>query len=86
MKQACLIVLLMMALTLNARSEILKSEDRLEITEVMSRYALALDTKDYALLRSLFSADVEVMMIFDSDSPDGGEVKLAGIEAWIEFV
>ena len=56
-----------MALTLNARSEILKSEDRLEITEVMSRYALALDTKDYALLRSLFSADVEVMMIFDSD-------------------
>ena len=83
---ACLIVLLMMALTFDARSEILKSEDRLEITEVMSRYALALDTKDYALLRSLFSADVEVMMIFDSDSPDGGEVKLAGIEAWIEFV
>ena len=86
MKQACLIVLLMMALTLNARSEILKSEDRLEITEVMSRYALALDTKDYALLRSLFSADVEVMMIFDSNSPDGGEIGLTGVDAWVEFV
>ena len=75
-----------MALTFDARSEILKSEDRLEITEVMSRYALALDTKDYALLRSLFSADVEVMMIFDSNSPDSGEIKLTGIDAWIEFV
>ena len=26
------------------------------------------------------------MMIFDSSSSDGGEIKLTGIEAWIEFV
>ena len=52
----------------------------------MSSYALALDTKDYPLLRSLFAVDVEVMMIFDSNSPDGGEIKLTGIDAWIEFV
>ena len=76
----------MIACTFDARSEGLKSEDRFEITEVMSTYALALDTKDFPLLRSLFAADVEVMMIFDSNSPDGGEIKLSGIEAWIEFV
>ena len=86
MKQIWLMMLLMIACTFDVRSEGLKSEDRFEITEVMSTYALALDTKDFSLLRSLFAVDVEVMMIFDSDSPDGGEIKLTGVEAWVEFV
>ena len=86
MKQTCLVMLLMIALNLDARAEGLKPEDRFAIADVMSSYALALDTKDYSLLRSLFAVDVEVMMTFDSDSPDGGEIKLTGIEAWIEFV
>ncbi len=86
MKQTCLVMLLMMAVNFDARSEDLKLEDRFAIADVMSSYALALDTKDYPLLRSLFAVDVEVMMTFDSNSPDGGEIKLTGIEAWIEFV
>ena len=76
----------MMAVNFDARSEDLKLEDRFAIADVMSSYALALDTKDYPLLWSLFAVDVEVMMTFDSNSPDGGEIKLTGIEAWIEFV
>jgi hypothetical protein len=79
-------MLLLMAVNFDARSEDLKLEDRFAIADVMSSYALALDTKDYSLLRSLFIVDVEVMMTFDSDTPDGGEIKLTGIEAWIEFV
>ena len=79
-------MLLMMAVNFDARSEGLKLEDRFAISDVMSSYALALDTKDYPLLRSLFAVDVEVMMTFDSSSPDGGEIRLTGIEAWIEFV
>lgn len=79
-------MLLMIALNLDARAEGLKPEDRFAIADVMSSYALALDTKDYPLLRSLFAVDVEVMMIFDSNSPDSGEIKLTGIDAWIEFV
>lgn len=79
-------MLLIMAFNFDARSEGLKPEERFAIADVMSSYALALDTKDYALLRSLFAVDVEVMMIFDSNSPDGGEIKLSGIESWIEFV
>ena len=86
MKQTCLMMLLMMAGNFDARSEGLKLEDRFAIADVMSSYALALDTKDYPLLRSLFAVDVEVMMTFDSSSPDGGEIRLTGIEAWIEFV
>ena len=79
-------MLLMIALSLDARAEGLKPEDRFAIADVMSSYALALDTKDYSLLRSLFAVDVEVMMTFDSNLPDGGKIKLTGIEAWIEFV
>ena len=86
MKQKCLMLLLIMVVSFDARSEGLNPEERLAITEVMSSYALALDTKDYPLLRSLFAVDVEVMMIFESNSPDGGEIKLTGIDAWIEFV
>ena len=75
-----------MAVNFDARSEGVKLEDRFAIADVMSSYALALDTKDYPLLRSLFTVDVEVMMTFDSNSPDGGEIQVTGIEAWIEFV
>ena len=80
LKRVSLMMLLVIAVTFDARSEGLKPDDRFEITDLMSSYALALDTKDYPLLRSLFSVDVEVTMIFDSDSPDGGEVKVTGIE------
>ena len=86
MKQTCLIMLLLMAVNFDARSEGVKLEDRFAIADVMSSYALALDTKDYPLLRSLFATDVEVMMTFDSNSPDAGEIQLTGVEAWIEFV
>jgi hypothetical protein len=85
-KETCLIMLLLMAVNFDARSEDLKLEDRFAIADVMSSYALALDTKDYPLLRSLFTVDVEVMMTFDSNSPDGGEIQVTGIEAWIDFV
>ena len=86
MKQKCLMMLLIMTINFDVRSDGLKLEERFAIADIMSSYALALDTKDYSLLRSLFAVDVEVMMTFDSDSPDGGEIKLTGIEAWIEFV
>ena len=79
-------MLLVIGATFDARSESMKPEDRFEITDVMSSYALALDTKDYSLLRSIFAIDVEVMIVFDSDSPDGGQVKLTGRSDWIEYV
>ena len=86
MKQKCLMMILIMTINFDVRSDGLKLEERFAIADIMSSYALALDTKDYPLLRSLFAVDVEVMMIFDSSSSDRGEIKLTGIEAWIEFV
>ena len=43
----------MMAVNFDARAEDPKLEDRFAIADVMSSYALALDKKDYPLLRSL---------------------------------
>jgi hypothetical protein len=45
-----------------------------DIIEVMARYALAADAKDYALMRSLFFDDATVAMQFDSEFLDGGSV------------
>ena len=50
MKQICLMLLLTVAVNFDARSEGLKPEDKFAIADVMSTYALALDTKDYSLL------------------------------------
>ena len=83
LKQICLMLLLTMAVNFDARSEGLKPEDKFAIADVMSTYALALDTKDYPLLTSLFAVDVEVIMIFDSNSPDGGEIELTWVDAWV---
>lgn len=86
MKQICLTMFLLIAVNLNAQGQNIELRDRFEIIDVMNRYALALDTKDYSLLRSIFSTDVEVMIIFDAHSPDAVEVKIAGIDDWIEYV
>ena len=88
MKKIYLMMLLTVAVNFNAQAQDQDTElrDRVEIIDIMSSYAMALDTKDYPLLRSLFAVDVEVVMTFDSDSPDGGVIKLTGIEAWTEFV
>jgi len=81
LKQICLTMFLLFAVNFNAQGQNIELRDRFEIIDVMNSYALALDTKDYSLLRSIFSTDVEVMIIFDAHSPDGGEVKITGIKA-----
>lgn len=86
MKKIYLIMLLMVAVNFGAQAQDAELRDRYEIADIMNRYATALDTQDYALLRSIFSVDVEVMIIFDADSPDGGEVKLVGIDDWVKYV
>ena len=88
MKKIYLMMLLMVAVNFSAQAQDQDTElrDRVEIIDIMSSYAMALDTKDYPLLRSLFAGDVEVRMTFDSNSPDVGEIKLTGIDAWVEFV
>jgi len=57
-----------------------------DIIEVMSRYALAADAKDYALMRSLFFDDATVAMQFDSEFLDGQGVHFHDPDSFIQFV
>jgi hypothetical protein len=79
-------MLLLFTFNSHAPAQNIALTDRFEIVDIMNSYARALDTKDYSLLRSIFAIDVEVMIVFDSDSPDGGLVKLTGRSDWIEYV
>ena len=64
-------MLLLFTFNSHALAQNIALTDRFEIIDIMNSYARALDTKDYSLLRSIFAIDVEVMIVFDSDSPDG---------------
>ena len=86
MSKRFLMIVLTIAINFNAQGQDLELEDRLYIMDVMNSYALALDTKDYALLRSIFSDDVEVRITFDSNFSGGGEVKFTGIDDWVHYV
>ena len=86
MKKIYLTMLLMFAVNFHAQAQDSDLRHRYEIVDIMNSYALSLDTQDYALLRSIFSVDVEVTIIFDADSPDGGLVELSGIDEWIKYV
>jgi len=59
---------------------------KLDIMEVMSRYALASDNKNYDLLRSLFSDDATIAMQFDSDFLGGQGVHFDDPASFIAFV
>ena len=86
MKKRFLMIVLTIAINFNSQAQDQELADRFKIIDIMNNYALALDTKDYPLLRSLFSDDVEVRITFDSNFSDGGEVKFTGIEDWVHFV
>jgi hypothetical protein len=59
---------------------------KLDIMEVMSRYALASDAKDYSLLRSLFCDDATVAMQFDNEFLGGQGVHFSDPDSFIQFV
>ena len=56
------------------------------VTEVMANYALAADSKDYALMRSLFCDDAAVAMEFDEAFMEGQGVRFEDPDSFIAFV
>jgi hypothetical protein len=54
--------------------------DRIEIGDLMVRYARAIDTKDYALLDTCFTPDAYV----DYTSSGGTKGKYPEVRAWLE--
>ena len=48
----------------NVQSKTVSAESRFEIIDVMNKYAIGIDTKDYKLFRSIFYDDVEVSIVY----------------------
>ena len=59
------IFILLLFFNIEANANDLSTADRLDIIDIMNKYGLAVDAKDYQLLGSLFSDDVEARLIFD---------------------
>lgn len=59
--------------------EITEVADRLEITDVLSRYARAVDTGDWDLWRSLFTEDAEI----DYSAVDGPVGRRGEVSQWL---
>lgn len=52
--------------------------DRLDVAEVIARYAAGIDERDFADYRRCFTADVEFLGF--------GAEPIHGVEAWVDFV
>ena len=54
--------------------------DRIEINDLLTRYAHAVDTKDWALYRTVFTADAHI----DYESAGGIKGDLETVADWLE--
>jgi len=56
-----------------------RHEDRLDIAELVARYALAMDDQDLGTLRTLFTPDIQL-------STKAGEVKAIGLDDLLDYL
>ena len=60
----------------------MSSDDKLAVSETVYRYALGVDTRDFALYRSIFAEQVAV----DFTSFHGGEAMMMTADQWVAAV
>ena len=60
-------------------------KDKLEISDVMTKYAAGIDSLNFDLYSSCFSENVELYGFGGSDD-DGQPKVIKGIDAWIVYV
>ncbi len=67
-------------------SKNIDAETRFEIIDVMNKYAIGIDTKNYPLFRSIFSDDVEVNIVYTSNFGSENNVYIKGANNWVKYV
>ena len=70
----------------NVQSKTVSAESRFEIIDVMNKYAIGIDTKDYKLFRSIFYDDVEVSIVYTPNFGTGNTVNIKGADNWVDYV
>ena len=64
----------------------LSASDRLDIIDIINKYAHAVDEKDYVLFKSLFAKDVETKFVFDPSFFGGETIIIKGIDDYMEYI
>ena len=77
---------LFVSISFNAQSAVISPEDRFKIIDVMNKYAIGIDTKDYKLFRSIFSDDVEVNILYTPNYGTDNTVNIKGADNWVNYV
>ncbi len=80
------LIIILMTMNFNLQCKDLTEMDRFKIIEIMNKYAIGIDTKDYLLFRSIFLDDVKVKVIFDPNWREEGEVSFNSKEDWVAYV
>ena len=80
------IFLLLLFVNVEIKAGSLSTADRLDIIDMMNKYGLAVDNKDYDLLASLFSDDVEARLIFDPTFFGGEDIIINGKEDYLTYI
>ena len=69
-----------------AEQDQLNITDKIAIVEVMNKYALGIDSKNYDLYKSIFIKDVEVKLLYDKGLPNENEVIIKSANKWVDYV
>ena len=80
------IFLLLLLINVEVKAASLSADDRLDIIDMMNKYGLAVDDKDYELLGTLFSEDIEARLIFDPTFFGGEDVIINGNEDYLAYI
>ena len=64
----------------------LSTKDRLDIIDVINKYAHAVDEKNYVLFIALFFKDVETKFVFDPSFFGGETIIIKGIDDYMEYI
>ena len=64
----------------------LSTKDRLDIIDVINKYAHAVDEKNYVLFKTLFFKDVETKFVFDPSFFGGETIIIKGIDDYMEYI
>lgn len=81
-----ILFIILLTMNFNLQSKDLTEMERFEIIEMMNKYAIGIDTKDYSLFRSIFLDDVKVKVIFDPNWREKGEISFNSKEDWVAYV
>jgi len=88
MRNKILILISIFVISVNSQlyGNNLPVKDRLDIIDVINKYAHAVDEKDYDLFKTLFIKDVETKFVFDPSFFGGETIIIKGIDDYMEYI